>query len=430
MPERLSSSVIQAMQPPGNGNAVIWDSGVTGLGARVTAAGNRSFVFRYVHNGRERRMTLGPFPALSVSAAREIATQHRAAVARGVDPLADRQNARKAPTVADLCKDYIDRHAKRHKRPGSVKDDESMIDSIIKPRLGKRRVADLEPRDVENIHHAMRGTPYRANRCLALISKMLSLAIKWGWRENNPARGISRFPEERRERWLDINEITRLADALDKLQDRPAANAIRLLLLTGSRKSEVLKMRWTEIDFATATWTKPSAHTKQKRQERVPLSPPALSLLQRIKESQASKAIVFVFPGDSEEGNLTDIKKTWQKVCLDAGLYVEHPKTTKAGKPLLDHDGQPVIVKQPTARIHDLRHTFASHLVSSGRSLPLVGRLLGHTQPATTARYAHLADDPLREAVGAFGVIAGRSPTAPPAGGEVVPMPTPAKART
>ena len=409
MPERLTAGLIQSTETPANGNVVIWDSNVTGLGARVTAAGNRSFVFRYVHNSRERRMTLGPFPALSITAAREMATQHRASVARGLDPLGARQTARSTPTVADLCHDYLERHARRHKRPGSIRDDEAMIETIIKPKLGRCRVSDLASRDVETIHHAMRNTPYRANRCLALISKMLSLAIKWGWRTDNPAKGISRYQEQRRERWLDTEEISKLADALDQLEDRPAANALRLLLLTGARKGEVLKMRWADVDFSSGRWNKPSAHTKQKRNEHVPLSPPALELLQRLKARPDASMSAYVFPGNTPDTHLADIKKTWRRVCITAGLVEQRPRLSASGKPVMDNQGQPVIEQIPTARIHDLRHTFASHLVSSGRSLALVGRLLGHTQPATTARYAHLADDPLRDAVGAFGAVVSSS---------------------
>lgn len=181
--------------------------------------------------------------------------------------------------------------------------------------------------------------------------------------------GIERFHEERRERWLSVDELQRLTDALDGYPNERAANAIRLLVLTGARKSEVLAAEWSQLDLERGVWTKPSSHTKQKKTERVPLSEPTIALLSKLKR-EAFTEVPFVFPGDVSDRPVQDIKKAWSTVCEKAGL-----------------EG---------VRLHDLRHTYASHLVSSGLSLELVGRLLGHTQAATTKRYAHIADDPLR----------------------------------
>ncbi|MCU0892743.1 MAG: site-specific integrase [Rhodospirillales bacterium] len=388
---RLTDRLVRATEPGDTGLRFVWDDAVSGLGLRVTKGGAKSFVLRYVLSGRERMYTLARYPDLSTSAAREIAIDLRGRIARGEDPLAVRENTRKAPTVRELAADYLTQHAERTKRAGSVRDDRSMIDNIILPALGGLKVADVTHDDVAKLHASLKATPYRANRVLALISKMMNLAVQpWRLRPDNPAKGVIRFPEDKRDTWLSTDELRRLCEALDAVPSQRAANAIRLLMLTGARRGEVLKAEWKHIDFARERWTKPSAHTKQKTEEHVPLSAPALALLAAMK-AEAVPGVPFVFPGDGDGKPLQDIRKTWLAACAKAGL-----------------EG---------VRLHDLRHTYASHLVSSGLSLEIVGRLLGHTQVATTKRYAHLADSPLREATERFGALVGGRGTA-----EVVPL--------
>jgi integrase len=222
----------------------------------------------------------------------------------------------------------------------------------------------------------MGKTPYQANRVLALLSKMFSLAVKWGWRIDNPVKGIERFQEKRRERWLSDEELRRLVAVLANHQNQRAANAVRFQLLTGARLGEVLKARWVDINFERVIWTKPSHHIKQKRTEHIPLSGPALALIAEMR-SKADSTQEYLFPGDVPGQPLQDIKKFWKRVAAEAGLK--------------------------EYRLHDNRHTHASHLVSSGLSLEIVGRLLGHSNPTTTKRYAHIADTPLRAAAERFG---------------------------
>jgi integrase len=249
---------------------------------------------------------------------------------------------------------------------------------------------------------------------------MMSLAIKWEMRADNPVKGIERAPEDKRERHLSTAEIARLGEALAGLREKSSANAIRLLLLTGARKSEVLKARWAEFDLTEGVWEKPSAHTKQKKMHRVPLSAPARLLLSELR-AEAEKEVArggvaeWVFPGDDGKP-LTDIKKSWATVCRAAGLGSMVSAKPTRGKPAAGPAGEREMVWKADARVHDLRHTFASVLVSSGLSLPIIGRLLGHTQAATTARYAHLKDDPLRAAADRVGDVvtnAGRVASGP-----------------
>ena len=368
---------------------VRWDSKVAGLGVRITPSNRKTFVLSYRVSGSKRLMALGDYGTLTLDQARQRAIREKAKVIDGQDPLEARQEAREASTVEDLERDYLERHAYKHKRPGSVRGDQSMLKKYIHPALGSKQVDAVRRRDVERLHQSLSNTPYHANRVLTLLSKMFSLAMEWDWRTDNPCQGVQKFHEEKRERWLKTDELRRLTDALDRSTNQRAADAVRLLLLTGARKGEVLKAEWSQIDFERGVWTKPSAHTKQKRTEHVPLSAAALALLHDMRERDLAGR--HLFPGDRPGEPLKDLKRFWPQICREAKLE--------------------------NVRIHDLRHTFASHLVSSGLSLELVGRLLGHTQAATTMRYAHIADDPLREAANRFGNIVTGDKTA-----EVLPL--------
>ena len=181
--------------------------------------------------------------------------------------------------MRELATDYLEQHAVPKKRARSVKNDRSMIDRLILPRLGSKKVAAIQSRDIQSLHVAFKKTPYQANRLLSLLSKMLSLAAKWGWRTDNPVKGIEQFHEERRERWLSDRELSHLLAALLAHPNQRAANAVRFQILTGARVGEVLKARWSDIDLNRSVWIKPSHHTKQKRTEHIPLSGPTLSLL-------------------------------------------------------------------------------------------------------------------------------------------------------
>jgi integrase len=295
---------------------------------------------------------------------------------RGEDPVEIRKTARRAPSIADLAVDYLERHAVPKKRPKSVRDDRAMLDNIILPKLGAKKVDAIGRRDVEAIQVGMKDRPYQANRVLSLLSKMFNLAIEWKWRPDNPAKGIERYQEQKRERWLSDEELRHLCAVLDEHPNTRAANAVRLQLLTGARLGEVLTSRKEDFDLHRGIWTKPSHQTKQKRTEHLPLSAQALILVTLIIETSDAGS-PFLFPGNKPGQPLHEIKKFWSVVLREAGIV--------------------------NYRRHDNRHTYASHLVSSGLSLEIVGRLLGHTTATTTKRYAHLADDPLRAATDQFG---------------------------
>ncbi len=377
---RLTERDIAKLSPPITGNRIVYDSELPGFGVRITAAGVVSFVLNYRIHGRERRYTIGRAPEYSVAAARDEAIELRSRIRNGADPLAERELLRlENPTIAELSSEYFSRYAEVHKRASSIRNDKAMF-AIVTSKLGKTPVAAITRRDIENLHRSLQATPYRANRLLSLLGKAFALAVEWEWRSDNPVRGLKKFPEEKRTRWLDQEEITRLLAALDGYADASAANALRLLLYTGSRKGEVLAARWEHVDLKAGRWTKPKTNTKQKREERIPLADVATTLLRKMRTEAGEPQGGWIFPGRNDGAHLENLKTHW-KVIREAA---------KLG---------------PEVRMHDLRHTFASHLVSSGESLETVGALFGHTQTQTTQRYAHLADRTLRNAVNRFASV-------------------------
>lgn len=412
MATKLTDALVKALPAPAKGYRITFDKDVPGLGVRVTVAGARSWTLDYrTSAGRTRRMTLpGSAASWTVSQARDHARKLIRRIADGADPAGERQAERAAPTVADLAARFDAEHLPK-RRPATQRDYRSILRLHILPELGRIKVADLRHADVERLHRAVKAR-YRANRSVAVLSKMLNLAVKWELAERNVASGIERKPEDKRERFLTPAELARLGEVLTTHPERTTCNAIRLLLLTGARKGEMLSARWEQIDLAAGAWTKPSASTKQGREHRVPLSKAALMLLAEM-HAAADPARPWLFPGANPDAPLVEIKRTWLAVCVKSGLAKQVAKLVD-GKPFKDRDGKPVMVWQSTVRLHDLRHSYASILASSGLSLPVIGALLGHTQAATTARYAHLLDDPLRaatERASAFIASAGK-PTA------------------
>jgi integrase len=400
MAERLTDRTVKALAPPTQGNRITYDAELKGFGVRTTAAGAKSFILNYRIAGRERRYTIGGYPTWGVSAARDEAKRLRREIDRGIDPLGQREAERAAATVNELCDRYLAEHAEPKKR--TAKGDRQMIDRHIRPRLGPRKVKDIDFADVDRLHRELSKTPYVANRVAALMAKMFALAILWKMRPDNPCRGIERNPEEKRYRYLAGDELRRLTEALASHPNQAAANAIRLLLLTGARKGEVLGADWSQFDLGAGVWTKPSSHTKTKREHRVPLSAPTRQLLVEMKADADRRRVSspFIFPARRGDGHMPEIKESWGSIRKAAKL-----------------DG---------VRVHDLRHTYASVLASSGLSLPVIGALLGHTEQATTQRYSHLFDDPLRaatERVAAVVTGAGGGTVTPGGADNVVEIP-------
>jgi len=343
---------------------------------------SRAFVFNYRvrGTGQARRITIGQFPNWSTAAARSEAKRLRRLVDSGADPCGELKQQREAPTMAGLI-DRFERDYLPRKRPSTIKAYKSMLGRHIRPHFGQfKKVDDVAYADIDALHAKVTatGSSCTANRCIAVCSKMFSLAIKWEMRTTpNPCRGVEKNAETKRKRYMSGDELKRLTMALAETPDKQFVNIVMLLVLTGARKSEILGMRWADLTLAKdkGAWSKPGSTTKQRTDHIVPLSAPACLLLTGIK-----KRGEYVFPSsDNPSGHIVEIQNGWAGLCERAGIE--------------------------NLRVHDLRHSFASQLVSSGASLPLIGALLGHSNPSTTARYAHLFDDPQRAAVEKVGAI-------------------------
>ena len=283
MGDRLTDSDVKKLQTPTIGNRITYDAELKGFGIRVTKAGARAFILNYRAAGRERRITIGSFPDWSVKAAREQARALKRRIDVGEDPMADRDDERAAKTVNELCDLYESEYLPA-RRATTQEDYRSLIRLYVRPQFGKLKVAVIRHAEIASLHREIaKRAPYRGNQLVAVLSTMMSLAIKEGWREDNPTRGIERAHEEKRERFLSPAEIGRLAEALATHPEKISANAIRLLMLTGARRGEVLSATWDQFDLAAGVWTKPSAHTKQNKVHRVPLSAPARALIADMK---------------------------------------------------------------------------------------------------------------------------------------------------
>jgi integrase len=379
---------------PFSGATLSGQKAPVGFGVTVTPAGVRSFGIRYRIDGTERRMTFGRSPDWPVLKAIKEAKALRRRIDKDEDPLAEKQARHEAATVAELCGRFAEEYIPT-KRP-STQIDYILHTEIVRKRLGSLKVDAVTSIHIQRLHQAWKHRPYKANRILALASSMFTRAIEWKYIKENPCSTVKRFSEDARERYLAPKELGKLSEVLNDYKDQTAANVIRMLLLTGCRKTEALSARWEEFDFNRGTWTKPSASTKQAKQHVVPLGDDAALLLQRIKaETEKSEdgnpVSPFVFPGRTPDTRLGELTKPWQRIRRAAGIS--------------------------DVRLHDLRHTYASMLVSSGASLPMIGALLGHTQASTTLRYAHLFDDPLRKLTNVVGAQVMGKPSA-----DVVPI--------
>ena len=315
----LTDSGIRKIAAPDRGNRVTYDATVRGFGLRVTANGARSFVLNYRRkvDGRERRVTIGSFPDWSAAAAREEAKQLKRAIDGGADPVGDQESDRAAPSVAELCARFVDEHVPR-KRASTQRDYRGQIRIDILP--GSARSRFMPSRTLISrrcIDGFLRGPDAGQSR-RGIVLAPFSLAVRWGMRTDNPVRGIERNQEGKRERYLSGDELGRLSHALAELPDRGAANAVRLLLLTGARRGELLAARWSDFDLEVGAWTKPASTTKQSKLHRVPLSEAACELLADMRKADPG---VYLFPSpNGRTAHRRDLDRAWRIVRAGAGF--------------------------------------------------------------------------------------------------------------
>lgn len=389
MPDRITftKSAVERIPAPSQGRVQVFDSKVRGLCLRITAAGSRSFYVVKKVNRRPKRYFICKWPDLTVEQIRKSAEAINAAVAKGDDPGADRKAARECRTLGEAWAYYLEHHAKPHKK--SWKFDEWQWNKYLKARWAGRSLADIETADVDGLHKRIgRDTGIvPANRLRSLLHAIFETARKFlRFTGQNPVKGVKRFVEQNRERYLGADELPRLLDALDAEPNAMLADFFRLAIFTGARRGNLQTARWDEIDLATGVWTIPASKAKAKRTIPVPLGPEAMEVLQRRRE--ATKASPWVFPSHGASGHLTEPKAAWKRICKAAGLQ--------------------------SVRLHDLRHTVASWMVARGVSLYVVGKALGHANTRTTERYAHLELGAIRAALS--GATQGMAATQPKEG--------------
>ena len=367
----------------------LWDSEIKGFGLRVSPGGRKVYILKYrTVDGTQRKPVIGTHGALTLEQARKQANEMLAVVRSGGDPSRNRMDARKAPTVADVCEKYLDEHAREHKKPKSVYDDELNIERHIKPALGHMKIGAVSFEDVSRLHRSMNATPYAANRVRSVLSKMFRLCEKWKYRpqNSNPCRDLDRYPERQVHRALTNDEIANLAEALhqaergeevenpetgklESVAENPVAvAALRLLFFTGMRRNEALRLRWDEVDLKAGVLRLGDSKTGEKL-VRLPSAAREVIEAQEIRRKFGNP---YVFPSPVKPHKpLYDVKGVWGRIRKRAGLE--------------------------DVRLHDLRHNFAAIAGAGGLTLLQIGQLLGHRNPSTTARYADLVDDPAKK---------------------------------
>jgi integrase len=370
--EKITLRVVAGMLP----SDTIWDTTVRGFGVRRQRR-DPVYVLKYRFHGRQRFYTIGKHGApWTPDTARYEALRLLGSIVSHEaprDPSAERNFLKAQPTFAEFAEQYLTQYAEAHKKPRTVAEDRRNLRLHIVPSLGRMRVCDISRADVARFHTGRRRFPANANRCLATLSHMFTIAESWGMRaeDSNPCRRIKRYAEFARERSLSPHELERLGRVLtdvqadpETLEDwRPIA-CFKLLLFTGARLSEILTLRWEWIDWSRGIARLPDSKTGRRN---LLLPTPAIDLLISLP-TRASQG--YALPGTRLDSHFVGIQKPWQRLRKLAGLE--------------------------DVRLHDLRHAFASIAVSAGDSLYTVGAILGHRQPATTQRYAHLSVDPVR----------------------------------
>lgn len=366
---RLSQRSVQALKPQRT-RYCVWCADLKGFGVRVNTGGSKTYFVQFRVNGRERKVTIGRAEAVKAELARRKARELLGEAAQGIDHVAVTHSEKSAHTISDLGLKFIEEYVPHHLKPSTQADYTRSINNFILPILGKVKVKDLTRQEIAAWHHKFADTPYQANRMLGTLSVMLTQAEIWGMRpeSQNPCLRVKRFKEHKRERFLSSAELSRLADALElEAVTAPiTAAAFRLLILTGCRLGEIQKLKWEEVDFEREEIRLTDTKTGRRT---VYLSPQGIEILNSIPRIDGNP---YVITGRETGQHLTDMQKPWRRIRKEAKLE--------------------------DVRIHDLRHTFAANAASQGLSLPMIGKLLGHTQAQTTARYAHLAADPVRKA--------------------------------
>ena len=362
---RLTTRSVDALAATGR-DTMFWDADLPGFGVRVYRTGRKVYIVQARGPGGTRRAVVGRHGDIKPRAARRDAAAMIDRIKRGEDPALPEPAPE--PTVAELAERYMKAHVEVNCRPKSVETLGRVVRLYVVPELGVLPVSAVERSHIAALHHKMRDKPYQANRTVDVLAKMFRLGEAWGVvpAGRNPCRSVRRYREHRRDRFLTPEEYRRVGEALDEAEADGSAMpsaiaAIRLLLLTGCRKNEIVTLRWDDIDRTAGELRLSDAKTGPRR---VPLTPAVEWVLGRIPRVEDNP---WVFAGEKRGAHVTNLDEVWRRLRVRAGLK--------------------------DVRVHDLRHSYASRALALGEGLPLIGKLLGHRKVTTTARYAHLARD-------------------------------------
>jgi integrase len=390
---KLTKGVVDSIAVSARG-VIVWDTMIPGFAIKVSHTGKRTYFMKYrTKSGRQRKPNIGTHGAITCDQAREIAQTWAYLIAKGQDPLSEREAVKASPTMEQFCRRVIDEDAKQRLKPRSIEEAERLIKNVIIPRIGSLKVSEIERARIAKLHHELHATKPQANRVLSFLSKVFNLAERWGVRRDgsNPCRHIPRYPERPRDRFLSEEEIRRLMQTLDlaPFSTSPFALFVKLALLTGCRKSEILNLRWSEVDLNARVLRLADSKTGPRT---CILNDMAAGLLRNAQPVAGQK---YVIAGRSLDAPAVGVQKWWVRLRMTAGLT--------------------------DVNIHALRHTHASLAAATGQSLPQIGALLGHSDPDTTFRYAHHYDASLRSSsnavcerlIGILSATEGQPPTTP-----------------
>ncbi len=407
---KLTKRVVEVIEPSEK-DIQVMDSELSGFGLRVKPSGMRSYFIRYRNSyGRQRKFTLGVHGKITVDQARTMAREHFAAIARGQDPSASRKDALHAPDMNELLDRYLSDHVQPKRRARTRKEYERLIDRHIRPRLGRLKVRAVVRNDIDRLHQNLKATHYQANRMLAVLSKLFSLAEVWGMRDGhtNPCHGIERFKEARRQRILGGEELRRLGEVLEQARregwfhQRHVVDAIYFLALSYRRLSDVLNLTWEHVHIDDPEHMFINLpQTKTVEQDHV-ISYAAANFLRSLPRREGCP---WVFPRNNLQEPLTanDVEKAWRnRIRKAAGLDASGDKRA--------------------ARLHDLRHTGATYGAQTGANAYLLREFLGHATAAMTDRYVGREVTPLQKMNNEVGARIWASLAGESEGGEVVPL--------
>ena len=351
-----------------------FDDQIPGFCVRVAPNGRRHYYAQYMMDKKIHRMTIGLHGVVSADEARERVQSILLRVRDGEDPVQEKKKRESEPRLSDIAERFIKEHALLHCKPSTVYSYRDMLKRLIMPCLGTYRISQIQRQHIAQFQHSLSRIPGSANKCVMLLSKIFNLAELWGLRPDNtnPCRHVKLYKEKARNRFLNQDELQRLSQALiaaeeARLVSPYAIAAFRLLILTGARLGEIQSCKWEYVDLNQRVIRLPDSKTGAKI---IHLGQLAAETLRAIPKIEGNPYVICaeLVPGKP----IPDLQKPWRAIRGWAGI--------------------------PDVRIHDLRHTFASNAVAMGMSLPMIGKLLGHTQTQTTARYAHLAVHPVIEA--------------------------------